>query len=298
MKLLVIGNQGQLARSIAECSANHSHIQVKFVGRPEVDLSIPGAVAQAIISHEPNVVINAAAYTAVDKAEDEPKLAMRINADAAGEAAMAARTVCAAIIQVSTDYVFDGSAVGPYREDAPTNPLGVYGRSKLAGEEQVRAANPDHLIVRTSWVYSPWGKNFVKTMLRLAEQREEVKVVADQFGTPTSALDLAAALFLVLEQWRQAPQRGLGQTYHFAGAGRCSWADFAEEIFRVSGLMNGPIAKVIRIATADFPTRAARPANSQLDSSGFGRDFNFSPTNWQDSLCPVVERLISSKAAD
>ena len=171
MKVLVTGTEGQLARSLIEKSADWPELDLIAVGRPEADLEVPGSVARAIESQRPDAVVNAAAYTAVDQAEDEPERAIRINADAAGEAAAAARKIGASIIQLSTDYVFSGDEPGAYREDSPTGPIGVYGRSKLAGEEQVRGNNPDHLIVRTAWVYSPFGRNFVKSIMNLLVQR-------------------------------------------------------------------------------------------------------------------------------
>ena len=284
------GREGQLARSLKERARGHSGIELEFVGRPEADLAVAGATAIAIESARPDMVINAAAYTAVDQAEQEPERAFRINADAAGEIAAAARAVGAPIIQLSSDYVFDGRSSEPYGEDAPTNPLGAYGRAKLAGEEQVRAGNPDHLIVRTSWVYSPFGRNFVKTMLSLGAARDEVRVVADQIGCPTSALDLADALLLVTE--RRHGGAAIGGTYHLAGRCACSWAELATEIFRVSAGLGGPSARVVPIATSDYPTAAARPANSVLDSGRFERDFACAMPPWRDSLAVVVRRLV------
>jgi len=286
MRILVTGREGQLARSLSERGALHAELEVECVGRPELDLSERGSVAAAIQRLEPDLVINAAAYTAVDQAESEPDLAYSVNADGAGEIARAAHDIGAGIIQISTDYVFDGKAAAPYREEAPTNPLGVYGSSKLAGEEQVRSGNPDHLIIRTSWVYSPFGRNFLKTMLRLAADHDEVRVVADQIGCPTSALDVADAI-LAAAQSRQ----GRGRTYHVAGRGSCTWAQFAEEIFRRSSEFGGPFAAVVPIPTTDFPTPAARPHYSVLDSSRFEQEFGFVMQRWEDSTREIVGRL-------
>src|SRR5436305_1347286 len=224
MKILVTGAQGQLARSLVERAA--SQHELIAVGRPELDLEEPGSAARLIEAVAPDLVINAAAYTAVDQAEDEPDRAFRINADAAGEVAEAAAKVGAAVIQVSTDYVFDGRARQPYGESAATHPLSVYGRSKLAGEEQVRAANPRHVIVRTAWVYSPFGRNFVKSIMAAAEARDSLTVVDDQIGSPSSAFDIADGLLQVAT----ARESGLGETYHLAAAGSTSWCGFARAI--------------------------------------------------------------------
>ena len=200
MKLLVTGNSGQLARSLADRSATRPGIDLVTIGRPELDLAVPGSAADGINIDSPDVVINTAAFTDVDGAEEQPLRAQRINGEAAGEIAAAAASVGAAIIQISTDYVFDGNASRPYAEEAPTRPLNAYGRSKLAGEEAVRAANPAHLILRTAWVYSPFGRNFVRTMMEAATTRESLTVVNDQFGSPTSALDLAEGILALLER--------------------------------------------------------------------------------------------------
>jgi dTDP-4-dehydrorhamnose reductase len=290
MKVLVTGSSGQLARSLLERASSWSNFEVVAVGRPELDLEIRGSAERVIAAAAPDVVINASAYTAVDEAEDEPERAFRVNADGAGEVAAAAFNAGAPIIQISTDYVFDGQSNAPIREDTPTSPLGVYGASKLGGEEQVRAANPQSLILRTSWVYSPFGQNFVKTMLRLARERDDIAVVDDQIGCPTSALALAEALLGAARLWSSGQDRS--GTYHLAGRGRCSWADFAEEIFRISYALGGPSANVRRIATPDFPTRARRPPNSTLDSGKFERRFGYALPDWRDSLAPVVELLV------
>lgn len=293
MKVFVIGKEGQLARALQERGACRPGMDILAFGRPHVDLEVPGSVGSAISSVAPDAVINAAAYTAVDQAEDEPERAFRINADAAGEAAAAALAIKARMVQISTDYVFDGSADCAYREDAPTNPLGVYGRSKLQGEEQVRAAKGEHLIVRTAWVYSPWGRNFVKMMLRLSGERNEVGVVDDQYGSPTSATELADALLTIMERWHDGviPTRN---TYHIVGKGRCSWADLADETFRVSAAHGGPSAAVRRITTGEFPTKASRPRNSTLATMAFEEEFGFDLCNWQNSLENVVRQLVGN----
>ena len=291
MKVLVTGVQGQLARSLVERAAAGSRIEIIALGRPEIDLEIAGSAEAAVTAIRPEVVINTAAYTAVDQAEDEPERAFRINTEAAGEIAAAGRRVGAPIIQISTDYVFDGRADGPYVEDATPNPLGAYGRSKLAGEEEVRAANSEHVIVRTAWVYSPFGRNFVKTMMSAAETRESLSVVDDQLGSPSSALDLADGLLRILETWEQGRATGLGETYHLAGTGSTSWCGFARAIMAECGRRGLPSAEVRAIATADWPTKAARPANSVMSSAKFARDFAYSMPPWEESLGEVVDRL-------
>jgi dTDP-4-dehydrorhamnose reductase len=295
MKLLVTGREGQLARSLALRASDHPGLDLSFVGRPEYDLEQPDSLADHIRATAPGIVINAAAFTAVDRAEDEPGRAHRINAEAPARLAEAARDAGARFVQISTDYVFDGSGAGPYREDAPTAPIGVYGRSKCAGEEAVRAATPDHVIVRTAWVYSPFGANFVKTMIRLAGDRDELRVVADQRGNPSSALDLADGLLALCERWRGGERTGLGQTYHLAGTGETNWADFAKAIFAESETNGLPSAKVVAIGSADYPTRAVRPSNSTLDSRAFARDVGFEMPDWRVSLAKVV-RILAEQA--
>ena len=291
MKLLVTGRDGQLARSLAERASDHPGLTLIFTSRADADLSSSGSVAAAIAAVQPDLVINAAAYTAVDQAEAEPALAFRVNAEGAGEAAAAARNLGAAIIQLSTDYVFDGTAGEPYREDAAPEPLSVYGRSKLAGEEAVRAENPNHLILRTSWVYSPFGGNFVKTMMRLAAEREMLDVVADQFGCPTSGLDLADAILRIAERWRDGVLRELGETYHLAGTGSASWLDLAAAVMAECRRLDLPAADVRPISTADWPAKAARPAYAVLDCAKIERDLGLRLPEWRDSVANTVERL-------
>jgi dTDP-4-dehydrorhamnose reductase len=293
MKVLVIGSSGQLAKSLAERARGRAGIEFRVIGRPDADLEVPGSAASAIVAAEPDVVINAAAYTAVDLAEDEPDRAFRINADAAGEIA-AATAGKARLIHVSTDYVFDGRADGAYAEDAGPNPLNVYGRSKLAGEANVRSANPEHLIVRTSWVYSPFGRNFVTTMMAAAEGKDRLTVVDDQRGCPTSALDLAEGIFRVVDVWNGGGRAELGETYHLAGTGSTSWCGFAQAIMDERRGRGLKAAAVSPMQTKDWPTRAERPRNSTLDSGKFLRDFGFAMPEWRSSLAEVVGRLANA----
>ena len=267
MRILVTGRHGQLAQSLAERGGD----DIILLGRPDLDLAIPGSPRSAILAARPDLVVNAAAFTAVDLAETEEAAARRINADAAGEIAASARELGVPMIHISTDYVFDGQASEPYAETAATGPINAYGRTKLAGEEAVRAATPDHFILRTSWLVSPFGQNFVRTMVDLGQQRDSLSVVADQHGNPTSALDLADAILVVARRWATGDCTGLGQTYHLAGTGIARWLDLAVAVQEEAG----NAAKVTPIATADWPTAAARPAYSALNCAKFARDFGY-----------------------
>jgi dTDP-4-dehydrorhamnose reductase len=291
--ILVIGRTGQLALSLAERAAAQG-VPLAFAGRPEADLAEPESLRRIVAESGASFIINAAAYTAVDRAEDEPDAARAANAVAPGVLASAAKEVGARLIHVSTDYVFDGSGDRPWREDDPVGPAGVYGRTKLEGEQAVREALPEHVIVRTAWVYSPFGANFVKTMLNAARTRPELQVVEDQVGNPTSALDLADGLLAILLAWARDPSRGLGATNHLAGTGSTSWADFAREIFALSRARGGPSAEVRGIASAEWPAKAPRPLNSRLDSARFAETFGYRAPPWQDSLAPVIDRLLAA----
>lgn len=283
MKLMVIGRSGQLARSLAERARRHELIAV---GRPYLNLETPGSAEAMIRKIGPDVVINAAAYTDVDGAEQERGRAFQVNAEAAGEIAAATRALGIPVIHISTDYVFDGSAAGAYTENASPVPLGAYGRSKLAGEERVRAANPMHMILRTAWMYSPFGRNFIKIIYNAAETQEELRVVADKRGSPTSALDLAGATIALLDRWD-----GRGSTYHLAGSGEASRHALACEVMNMRKRLGLGIATVEPIESNRWPAKAKRPSHSVLDSSKFERDFGIRLPNWRSSLSEVVERL-------
>jgi len=288
-RILVTGRSGQVACSLAERNSGHELI---FAARPHFDLADAGSIAATIDDVKPDVIISAAAYTAVDKAEEEPEIAMRINGEAPGLIGAAAARLGIPVLHLSTDYVFDGRLDRRYRPGDPVSPLGIYGQSKWAGEQALAASGAAHAIIRTAWVYSPFGANFVKTMLRLATDREEISVVSDQIGCPTSALDIAGMLLRIVESWNEEPGLGLGQIYHFCGAGETSWAGFAREIFAQSESRGGPAARVNDIATADYPTLAQRPANSRMDCSRLREVFGIVPLPWRDALAPVVERLL------
>ncbi|WP_341487066.1 dTDP-4-dehydrorhamnose reductase [Pararhizobium sp. A13] len=291
-RLLVTGREGQVVRSLLERAALQPDIEVLALGRPEFDLSAPEALPAVIKDIRPDVVVSAAAYTAVDQAETEEELARVINAQAAGVIAEAAQALQIPVIHISTDYVFDGNKLSAYVETDPVAPVSAYGRTKLAGEEAVACATGDHVILRTAWVHSPFGKNFLKTMLRLAESRDTVNVVADQFGTPTSALDIADAVIAVARNLVASRDPALRGVFHLTNSGRASWADFAEEIFKVSAGLGGPVAAVGRIPAKEYPTPARRPANSQLDCSKLAAVHGVRLPHWAQSTKMVVSRVL------
>lgn len=276
---------------MARALADIADTRWKFVGRDGVDLLEPGAAACVIEALRPNVIVNTAAFTDVDGAESSPQDALRLNAEAAGEIARAARSAEAGIIHLSTDYVFDGTEQTPISEDTPTNPLSVYGATKLAGEEAVAAATSEHVIIRTSWIVSPFGRNFLKTMLRLAGDRDEIAVVADQFGRPTPANDLAAALYSIVHRWH-AIEKGV---YHLAGGGEpTSWAGFAEHIMAARRRVLGSAASIRPIPTKDYPVAAKRPQYSVLDGSKARRRLDVSLPDWKPGVDQIVERVLAS----
>jgi dTDP-4-dehydrorhamnose reductase len=296
MKVLVTGSSGQVARSLVERAAARESVEVIAVGRPQLDLERPGSAEQIVDSIRPDVIVNAAAYTAVDQAEDEPDRAFRINADAAGELAAAARRIDSPIVQISTDYVFDGSAAEPCVEAARPDPINAYGRSKLAGEEQVRSATPKFVIVRTGGVFSPFGRNFVKSMIAAASAGNPLRVVDDQHVTPTSALDLGEAILVMLEQSRWRGRFPNGELYHVAGTTAISWYGFARMIMDECRNRGLPAAEVLPIDSADWGAKAARPANSALDSSKFKQEFGYSCAPLETALGEVIGRLRSGAA--
>jgi dTDP-4-dehydrorhamnose reductase len=293
MRIAVTGRTGQVVQSLL-ARAGAAGVTVTPVGRPELDLAQPDGVERVLAAAKPDCIVNAAAYTAVDKAETEPDLAMRINGEGAGAIAAAAAALGVSLIHISTDYVFDGMAPRPWLETDPTAPLSAYGRSKLAGEDAVMASGADWTILRTAWVYSPYGGNFVKTMLRLAETRNEVGVVSDQLGSPTSAPDLAEAIIAVAKALVARPgDASLRGIFHAAGAGEASWADLAETVFAASAALSGPSATVKRITTLDYPTPARRPSNSRLDCSLLVERHGLRLPLWQESVQTCVAALLA-----
>lgn len=300
MKMLVIGREGQLARSLMAVAPAHG-IFAEAIGRPDCDVLRPETMADAVDGAAPELVVNAAAYTAVDKAEAEPELAMAINAHGPGQLAEVCARRGIPIVHISTDYVFDGRKPAPYVERDATSPLGVYGRSKIAGEIAVRAANPRSLIVRTAWVHSPYGGNFVKTMLRLADARDVLRVVDDQHGSPTYAPHLADAICRMARAVRTGPvAENAGApwgVYHVAGRGETTWCGLARDVFARSARCGGPTAQVEAITTAEYPTPAARPANSRLDCSKLHAQFGIVMPDWRTGVAECVARLTGSQAA-
>lgn len=292
MRLLIAGWQGQVARALVELAPSAPDVEAFAVGRPGLDLCNAATITRAMTDFKPDVIINSAAYTAVDKAESESAAAFALNRDGARLLAEAAAKRNAAIIHISTDYVFDGSKASPYVEDDAVAPQNVYGRSKREGEDAVRGANAQHIIARTAWVYSPVGANFVKTMLRLAGERDTLHVVDDQMGNPTYAPHLARTLLDIARKVRHAPRDGQWGTYHLAGRGDVSWCGFAREVFRVSAGHGGPSANVTAIGTADYPTLAARPMNSRLDCSKAERAFGVALPDWREGVRDCVTRLL------
>ena len=288
MKLLVLGAGGQVGRELGRLAWPAGYGIAAF-DRDGVDLAAREQVFAAVARERPDIVINAAAYTAVDRAESEPDIAWAGNCTGPLNLSAACHDAAIPLIHLSTDYVFDGTKSGPYREDDPVKPLGVYGKSKEAGDQAVRGALAHHVILRTAWVYSVHGHNFVKTMLRLAGERPVLRVVADQIGSPTGARDIAGAIGAIVEQL-DAGNRSWG-TYHFAGGGAVTWHGFAEAIFELAAPWRGPPPPVEAIATSDYPTPAQRPANSVLDCRRIGEAFGIVPRPWREALAEVIGEL-------
>ena len=291
MRIAVTGKQGQVVSSLVDVGPELD-VEIVPVGRPELDLLSPETVRPALANVRPDIIVSAAAYTAVDQAEKEQDQAMAINAKGAGAVADAARTLGVPVIHLSTDYVFDGRKSTPYVEEDPVAPANVYGASKLAGERAVTAVTPDHVIVRTAWVYSPYGKNFVRTMLTLAQSRNELRVVADQHGCPTYAHDIAVAIVAIARNLLDRPHddqlRGI---FHLASAGETNWAEFASVIFGSLSRLGERVPVVKPIPTSEYPTPARRPANSRLDCTKLARLHGIQLPSWRTSLRACLERL-------
>jgi dTDP-4-dehydrorhamnose reductase len=288
--LLLFGAGGQVGQDII-ARGGASGIEVAARARAQADIADADAVEQALRQARPQIVVNAAAYTKVDKAESERDEAFRVNATGPGLIAAACAAVGIPLIHLSTDYVFDGTKTTPYVESDPTAPLGVYGASKLAGEEAVWTRHKKHLILRTSWVYGKFGANFLKTVLRLAGERDELRIVADQHGSPTSTADIADAILALTP--RLLAGDGHWGTYHFTGDGETNWCQFADEILSRREKWLGSRPKLTPITTAEYPTPARRPANSVLDNALFRTTFRFGAKPWRQSVSDAVDALLA-----
>ena len=285
--ILVTGANGQLGSELRKIGFTALD-EVFFTDVAELDITSYEAVAQFVEEHEIDTIINCAAYTAVDKAEDEPELAAKINTEAVANLAKVANKQDCLLIHVSTDYVFDGTAEKPYSEKNSPCPVSVYGKTKLAGEEAIKKSRCLYIIIRTAWLYSTFGNNFVKTILRLAGERSEINVVSDQVGSPTYAEDLARAIVTMMENDDRGMFEGI---YHFSDEGVCSWYDFASEIVRISGLP----CRVNPVTTAEYPTKTQRPAYSVLDKTKIKNTFGVAVPRWQDSLAACMKELAAGK---
>ena len=287
MRILINGQHGQVSRELQHRLGAVGELIV--LGRDQLDLTQPEQIRRQVQTVRPDLIINAAAHTAVDQAESEPQTAFAINAVAPGILAEEALALDIPLIHYSTDYVFDGTKVGAYNEDDAPNPLGVYGRSKLAGEQAIRDVQGKYLILRTSWVYSNHGRNFLLTMQRLLQEKTELRVVADQIGAPTWAGTIADSTLALIERW-QAGMAGSWGTFHLTAQGQTSWFGFAQAIGEALQQQGKPCARVLPIPTSDYPTPAARPLNSRLDCSRLQSEWGVSQPDWQTALCACLRQ--------
>jgi len=287
MKILVTGAAGQLGTELRNVLEQKMPGLTLYTDIRELDLTDADAVRRFIIDNEISHIVNCAAYTAVDKAEQEPALCAKINTDAIKNIAAVASDYGVKVIHISTDYVFDGTNHMPYRESDKVNPISTYGSTKRKGEMVLLSMSPDAVILRTAWLYSPYGKNFVKTMLKLGSERSEIGVVSDQIGTPTYAKDLANAIYTILTARQWVP--GI---YHFSDEGVCSWYDFTKSIMRIAGITN---CHVNPITTADYPTAATRPPYSVLDKTRIKKTYGITIPHWEESLVECISRINSDK---
>ena len=292
-KILLTGVNGQVGHALLP---KLSKFQVLALSRNALDLANQDDIRRVVRETKPDLIINSAAYTAVDKAESETGLAYAINEKAVQTLAEAAARLDATLIHFSTDYVYDGTKNAPYVETDATNPMGVYAKSKLAGEEAIRAVGLPHLILRTSWVYGAYGKNFLKTIIRLASERESLHIVADQFGAPTNGESIADAVVMLIENWQPEQENQIG-VYHLTNAGFTSWYDFSCEIVNeynklgIEPPLKTHVENIAAITTADYPTPAARPANSRLNNSKLKQTFGIELSTWHQGLQQVMQSL-------
>jgi len=291
MKLLITGSNGQLGWELCRQGKDRGFSTVPL-DIPEFDITDEASVRKVFLEAGPDLVINAAAYTAVDKAESDQEMAFSVNSDGPYYIASACNEKKIPLIHISTDYVFDGCKDGPYDNTDQVCPIGIYGKSKSEGEERVRHILREHIIVRTAWLCGVHGNNFVKTMLKLGREREEIRVVADQYGCPTFAADLAGALLTIASKIDNGQRNSWG-TYHYCGTGSTTWFGFASKIFETAGTYEEfKVKKVIPIKTSEYPTAATRPSNSVMDCSSLGQEFNICPPHWEDSLSCMLEALL------
>jgi len=292
MRFLLFGGSGQVGTEFRALSMPH-HVEVVAPDRDALDLTDPEMLENVIADGSWSAVINAAAYTAVDRAESEEEKAFEVNGTAPTRLAAATCRFGIPLVHISTDYVFDGRKGAPYVEADAPGPLNAYGRSKLAGERAVAAGNPRHVILRTAWVYSPHGHNFVRTILRLAAERDRLTIVADQRGCPTAAQDVAGACLSVALRCASNPKDAAYGLYHFAGGGEATWHEFARAIVEVANLSHR--VEVVPIRTVDYPTLAKRPADTRLDCGAIMREIGVKPRSWRQALEDTIDRLFSNK---
>jgi dTDP-4-dehydrorhamnose reductase len=285
LNILVTGSQGQLGSELQELAAQCDNHRFFFYDLPELDITRPGQVESLCGEHDIEVIVNCAAYTAVDKAETDSGTAFKVNRDGAEVLAVCAKERHALLLHLSTDYVFDGTSSTPYRESDPVAPLGVYGLSKWEGEELIRQIAPSYIIIRTSWLYSMYGVNFVKTMLRLGAERPELHVVADQIGTPTWAADLAASIMMIID--RHDRDSSYGATFHYSNEGVASWYDFAKAVMELARLP----CKVLPIESAQYSQIAPRPQYSVMNKSAIKKEWGINIPWWRDSLAAMIQHL-------
>jgi dTDP-4-dehydrorhamnose reductase len=285
--VLITGSNGQLGSEIKELASFYENLQCIFKNLPELDICDADALNKFIIDQHINAVINCAAYTAVDKAEEEALIAQKVNSEGVLNLVNALEKVDGKLIHISTDYVFDGNHSQPYKESDSVSPIGVYGETKRAGELAVFNSNIDTIVIRSSWLYSKYGNNFVKTMLRLGNKKKSIWVVSDQKGTPTYAKDLAKTCLDILSDTNSTKISKKGSLYHYSNEGVTSWYDFATAIMEISNID----CKVIPIETKDYPTQARRPMYSVLDKSKIKSDFKVTIPHWRDSLANCIKKI-------
>jgi dTDP-4-dehydrorhamnose reductase len=293
MKVLVVGASGQVATCLGKRGFGHQQFELTCLGRPTLDLAHPHALHETVSAYQPDILVNAAAYTDVERAEDEPDAAFAVNSAGVSTLAKTAKTLHIPLIHISTDYVYAGDKQTPYLETDTVGPINVYGRSKLEGERAIQTELDNYVILRTSWVYSPFGKNFLKTMVSLFETRDQLSIVADQTGSPTSAGDIAQAILDVCAARAKGNQNS--GIYHLAGTGVTTWHGFATAIKDLTKQANGRDVLINQISSADYATKAKRPLNSTLDTSKIYKDFGIQLPLWQKSLAQCHQQLMAMK---